>query len=279
MPPKTKDIDTKKLNQLATELVTIGALAGPVTTKSNRQIKGLAFLLKDLRSTDLKKILSRLDLTVPLSKDAVTTLGTLKQIIEENEKLKELSVTDNLTGLFNVRFFRDRLEVEIHRVSRTEKPCSLMMLDLDHFKPVNDQYGHQTGDQLLRDVASILRAQARVIDIPIRYGGDELAIILPDTGTWAGLRMAERLRKQIETDPRTAKYGVTTSIGLATHHSTDHEDTTALVERADQALYQAKRQGGNSIYVFESDRLKEKPTEVTVSERDDLFLRLPMEED
>ena len=268
------DITLEELENLARELLEVGALAGPVTSDGEERAKGLAFLIRDLTSDRLREILERVDLRVPLSENSMETLEALKQVVDENRELRALSVTDTLTGLFNRRFFRDRLSVEMQRVRRSEKPCSLIMLDLDKFKPVNDTHGHQAGDELLRAVADIIRNNIRSVDMPVRYGGDEMAVILPDTSLIAAHKIAERIRNELEKDPKTAQYKVTASLGLATHHHWDSEEMDGLIRRADQALYTAKSQGGNTVWFLEIDRDKEKPTEVTVSERDSLFLAL-----
>jgi diguanylate cyclase (GGDEF)-like protein len=269
------DITLEELESLARELLEAGALAGPVTSNGEDHTRGLAFLIRDLTSDRLNEILDRVDLRIPLTEKSMDTLEALKQVVVENRELRELSVTDTLTGLFNRRFFRDRLSVEMQRVRRSEKPCSLIMMDLDRFKSVNDTHGHQAGDELLRQVAEIIRNNIRAVDMAVRYGGDEMAVILPDTSLIAAHKMSDRIRAEFEENPHTAQYGVTASIGLATHHHWDSEDAEGLIRRADQALYKAKDQGGNMVWFLEIDRDKEKPTEVTVSERDSLFLGLP----
>lgn len=273
----TKTYDLDRLKNLVFELGKHVILKGKATTGGGRRTKGLLFIIKDFRAADVKELLGSVDFSIPLTSDAYDMLAAFKQIEIENKDLRELVVTDNLTGLYNTRYFRERLQVELERVSRTEKPCSLIMIDLDHFKPVNDTYGHQTGDKLLKSVADIIQTNIRVVDVAVRYGGDEMAVILPDTGTMAAFRMAERIRNELINDRRTAQFGVTGSFGIATCQPYDREDVTGLVERADQALYKSKGEGGNRAWYFESDWLKEKTTEVTVSERDDLFL--PVEDD
>lgn len=267
------EIKPERLEELVKELIRAGALAGPITTSGGRRTKGLAFILEDMTSARLKKLLGRFDLTLPLSPKGLETLAALKDIVAQNRGLTELSVRDNLTGLYNFRYFQDRLRVEMERVRRTEHPCSLLMIDLDKFKPVNDTYGHQTGDEVLRYAADIIQAGVRTVDIAVRYGGDEFAVILPDTGTRPALRLAERIREHLALDPRTSKYGVTGSLGLSTHHHFDGGGMEDLIERADQSMYQAKRDGGNHVRVFESDRLREAWTEVTPAEKEALFFR------
>ncbi|MEW5723355.1 MAG: GGDEF domain-containing protein [Thermodesulfobacteriota bacterium] len=268
----------EELEELARELVALGALAGPLTTPGG-SARGLAFVLRDLTLAQVREILARVDLTLPLSDNGIKTLTRLKDILAENARLQELTVTDSLTGLYNVRHFRERLEVELHRAERTEKSCSVLMIDLDRFKPVNDTHGHQEGDRLLRTAAGLIRTSVRAVDVPVRYGGDEFAVILPEAGTVSAARIAERIRGLFHQDPHTSAYGVTGSFGLATHHYGDHETGEELIGRADEALYEAKKAGGDRVWFFEADRLKEKPTGVTVSERDDLFSALILDND
>ena len=193
----------------------------------------------------------------------------LRDIVRENRMLRELSVTDTLTGLYNRRFFLDRLQVEMERVRRTEKPCALIMIDLDGFKQVNDTQGHQAGDELLQRVGELIKTSVRAVDLPVRYGGDEFAVILPEAGAQAALKMAERIRNRFLEDQLVSAAGVTGSFGLASYYHYQFESLEELVERADKALYHSKSRGGNQTYFFEKDL--EKPTEVTTSERDDLY--------
>ena len=270
-PDEEKRTGEDRLEELVEELLRAGASAGPVTSPDEDRVRGMAFLLRDLKAEDLERLADRLDLILPMSPGGLETLTYLKQVVAENRSLKELAVTDTLTGLYNVRHFNERLMIELHRVRRTEKSCSLLMIDLDKFKPVNDQFGHQTGDELLKVVAEIIRTGIRAMDVPCRYGGDEFAVILPDTGLKAAIRTAERIRQSLEADERTAGHGVTGSFGLATCHHFSPDDPASLVERADRALYLAKKQGGNLVKYFEADGKPEEPTEVTVSEREDLY--------
>lgn len=268
------DLSLDRLEALVQELTSAEALAGRLIEKETRIVRGLCFLIQNLSDEEFKQLEQHFHLTVPLSGDSQDTLATLKNIVSENSKLKELSTTDSLTGLYNFRYFKHRLSVELERVKRLEKPCSLLMIDLDHFKEVNDTYGHQTGNLLLKKVAAILVANVRAVDVPVRFGGDEFAVILPDTGTRAGERLAERIREKLEADPEVSGYGVAASQGLATNHHFDQEQAEDLIDRADQALYRAKKAGGNRTWSFESDKHKEEPTGITIRERDSLDFHL-----
>ncbi|MBU2552352.1 MAG: GGDEF domain-containing protein [Proteobacteria bacterium] len=273
-PPRHPALDEERLDRLARELTGTEALKGRLVRSGGRRTQGLAILLADLSADHAARILGRADFTLPLSEEGLETLAALKAVIEENERLKDQAVTDAMTGLYNRRYFRERLGIELERVKRTEKPCSLVMADLDHFKPVNDQYGHQVGDDLLRAAAQLLKDNLRAVDVPVRYGGDEFAIILPETGSQQALELTERILTRLSGDPLMARYGVTASLGLATHQYHYQESAVSLIERADQALYQVKREGGNSVRMSEADRVREASTELTGTEREALYLSL-----
>ncbi len=169
-----------------------------------------------------------------------------------NLQLEAISVTDDLTGLYNRRYFFERLEEYLRAARRHRLPLSLMMLDLDHFKRINDTFGHPTGDRVLKALAEVIRSGLRASDIPARYGGEEFLILLPYTGEAEATRLAERLRRTISGHPFSIPESarpVTISIGVA-EFDVDHPvDGEALVARADAALYRAKRDGRNRVAV------------------------------
>jgi len=163
------------------------------------------------------------------------------------EKLRHLSVTDELTGLFNYRFFRECLRYEFRRARRYQKPLSCIMLDIDHFKQINDTFGHLAGDQTLQRLAATISRATREVDICARYGGDEFVILLPETPHAGAMQCALNLRKNIEEIrlPH-SEVGVTASIGVATLDPlTDSEEE--LLHQADKALLMAKQRGRNNI--------------------------------
>jgi diguanylate cyclase (GGDEF)-like protein len=175
-----------------------------------------------------------------------------------NERLKHLGLTDALTGVHNRRYFDQRLREEIDRSLRKGQPLSCLLLDLDHFKSVNDRWGHQNGDLVLREVAERIKLQLRVSDAMARYGGEEFAVLLVQTGESTALSIAERIREAIAAEPLRLLDGqsaaLTLSIGSTTLHMARREpdlDAVArrLVSCADQALYQAKQQGRNKVRV------------------------------
>jgi two-component system cell cycle response regulator len=173
-----------------------------------------------------------------------------RQRAQLEEELRRLARFDELTGLCNRRYFLDRLTQEMLRARRYGSPLSLLMLDLDHFKQINDTYGHIIGDTVLATVASLLHDTVRATDIPGRYGGEEFCIVLTETKIDGARLLAERLRRRIAEAvfPAVgdAAFRVTCSVGLAQFRN-DITDTVAFLDLADRALYQAKAAGRNCI--------------------------------
>jgi diguanylate cyclase (GGDEF)-like protein len=162
------------------------------------------------------------------------------------QQMQHQALTDGLTGCFNRRFFEIQLERDLHLATRMRQPVSLILLDIDHFKRVNDSHGHDAGDAALRLLAGALREEVRGVDTAARYGGEEFAIILPQAGEEGALVVAERLRSRIERTEVPGVGCITASIGVATFplHASSRE---LLVTAADRALYQAKRTGRNRV--------------------------------
>ena len=173
--------------------------------------------------------------------------------VDLHETVQRQAVTDELTGLFNHRRFQEVIAVEVERAKRFEQPLGLIMLDLDDFKNVNDRYGHLQGDQVLREVARILLDTSREIDEPARYGGEEMAVALPQTDLEGASLFAERLRARIESLEVPMVRGgdgvvrITASVGAAALPQSSGPDKDALVQAADAALYRAKRLGKNRV--------------------------------
>jgi two-component system, cell cycle response regulator len=173
------------------------------------------------------------------------------QLEEKNRELEQLSISDGLTGLYNHRHMHELLAEEFERSRRTGEPMSVVMLDLDRFKEVNDTHGHQAGDRVLVELADILRESAREIDKLGRYGGEEFMAILPDSDPDAGVTFAERVREMVEKqqfDIRAeAPLRMTISAGVATHPHDEPDGARRLVHYADLALYSAKKTGRNRV--------------------------------
>ena len=162
----------------------------------------------------------------------------------------EMAITDQLTGLHNRRYMARHLDTLMKNASDA-KPISFLIMDIDYFKAVNDTYGHDVGDEVLRDFASRIAANVRGIDLACRYGGEEFVVVMPDTDAGYAYTVAERLRQSIELTPfpisrAPDKINVTASIGIASSNG-NGDDSDKLLHRADQALYRAKREGRNRV--------------------------------
>ncbi len=168
-----------------------------------------------------------------------------RQLEEANAQLEQQRATDKLTGLTNRYVFERRLEEEFQRSLRHGAPLSLAMLDIDAFKAFNDAYGHVAGDAVLRQVAQLIEHHGRVSDIAVRYGGEEFAVILPNTNTGGAFILGERFRQAIEAAAWKHR-PITVSVGVSTLTS-DIPDVVSLVAAADKALYHSKRAGRNTV--------------------------------
>ncbi len=167
-----------------------------------------------------------------------------------NKRLRQLSVTDGLTELFNHRHIHELLQEEFERSNRSGEPIAVSMLDLDHFKRVNDTHGHPTGDVILYETAQILRDTAREIDMPGRYGGEEFIVILPNTTEDAAAHLAERIRQRVLDHvfrDEDTEVHMTLSCGVASFPGEGIDSPESLLKRADEALYAAKEGGRNRM--------------------------------
>lgn len=171
----------------------------------------------------------------------------------QEEKLEAISITDSLTGLHNLRYFRMRLEEEYASAKRTKRPLSLMMLDLDFFKRINDRFGHGVGDRMLRAAAEAMKNVSRKEETAARIGGEEFAIILPELSGENALRAAERVREAVKHVALKLAGGeavsVTVSVGLFDHSAPLPANPDELLARVDRALYLAKDQGRDRVVV------------------------------
>jgi len=166
-------------------------------------------------------------------------------------RVKSRADHDGLTRLHNRRAFDERLTEEMRRHQRYGQPMSLLMCDIDHFKGVNDTYGHLTGDHVLREVGRLLVETLRSTDFSARFGGEEFVVILPQTDEQQAFALAERLRNGIANlrfSQNGQSFGITVSIGVAHLQPGDLSRRRGLLKKVDQALYQAKRQGRNQVF-------------------------------
>ncbi|HEV7240458.1 MAG TPA: GGDEF domain-containing protein [Thermoanaerobaculia bacterium] len=175
-----------------------------------------------------------------------------------NRLLSEVSSRDSLTGLYNRWFVMEKIDSELNRSLRHGSPMSLLMLDVDHFKRINDTWGHSAGDQVLQGIGKLLRDCCRVYDVPGRYGGEEFCIVLPETKIGNTSVVAERIRRRLEDTALQCgetSIAVTASIGIAGMDTPDDGHTLSpagLIERADRALYSAKNRGRNRVELWDS---------------------------
>lgn len=200
-------------------------------------------------------------------KARVSSLLRIKELQDrintKKRQLEDLSFTDGMTGLYNHRYLQQRLNEEFKRAQRYNDPLSCVMVDLDHFKKVNDTCGHPFGDQVVKDTADILRQCVREHDIVTRYGGDEFLIILPRTHFTGSLTVAERIWKTLDshtvTDGKNARK-VTASIGISFYPNKNVTGPEQLIAHADEALYKAKRDGRNKICLYQHYNYFYQPT-------------------
>jgi diguanylate cyclase (GGDEF)-like protein len=175
-------------------------------------------------------------------------------LVMKNRILSEISHKDALTGLYNRFYVMEKIDSEMNRALRHGYPISVLMLDLDHFKRINDSYGHPVGDEVLKIVGQVLRESCRVYDVAGRYGGEEFCIVLPETQVGNTTQVAERIRNRLATTPLSVgstSIVVTASIGVAGMDSTEGVlSASTLVERADRALYSAKHLGRNRVEMW-----------------------------
>jgi len=183
-----------------------------------------------------------------------------RQLLEANERLRHMSQTDVLTGLDNRRFLEERIEEMFEHAKRLNEPFACVMCDLDRFKSVNDTYGHQAGDAVLKQLARILRHEVREIDRAGRFGGEEFMLLLPGTVLDAAVTFAERVRKQIEAHTFTfdgTSIRRTASFGVSAWPHPRIPNCDVLVRAADDAMYVAKETGRNRVIRFDSDEFNE----------------------
>lgn len=218
----------------------------PITSQANHMYQNITiFPLASLTGKVEQICLVIYDVT----DEAVSRLGMQSL----NNQLEKISRVDGLTGLYNRRFWEEQFVMEFKRDKRSDSPSALIMIDIDHFKQVNDTYGHPAGDEVIKALAGIIKKATRETDVAGRYGGEEFAIMLPDTPVANVEFVSERIRRLVE--KCTVVYdeidiSFTISIGIAGFKQT-HKDSTQWLDSADKALYQAKESGRNRVIVAE----------------------------
>jgi diguanylate cyclase (GGDEF)-like protein len=212
-------------------------------------MKPFSEILQDANEELGKLNLSYEQLTVDLKQAKEKAENYAQELQKANEELRKMALKDGLTGLYNHRYFQDLMDHELSRARRYKKPFSLIMLDLDHFKKINDHYGHPVGDVVLKGVSEAIQNSIRDCDFAARYGGDEFAVVLPETELKGAAMAAERMRKAVE-DLEIATNGididVSISIGVTCYHTlADKKDKSEIISEADKALYKSKKKGRN----------------------------------
>lgn len=179
------------------------------------------------------------------------------KLADSNRRLEEMTLTDELTGLYNMRFMVQFLEKQFELLTRYERPFSIMMIDLDHFKDVNDQNDHLVGSASIKTIGGVINETTRRSDVKARYGGDEYIVAMPETDRTNGQLAGERLRSAISQAELKNSQGelfkITGSIGVATFDRSRHKNFTDLVKDADRAMYLAKERGRNQVVMYDQD--------------------------
>ena len=206
------------------------------------------------RTNEVRHLCSRIQRTADKNGKRIRDFAVILDITERKrleEDLRAQAATDPLTGVPNRRSFETTARREVERARRYAKPFSVLALDIDHFKCVNDNYGHDIGDIVLKGMAQICLGKMRVTDTLARLGGEEFAILLPETDIDAATNLAERLRYAVEANPIVTAKGalpVTVSLGVA-QYAPNEPTIDAALKRADEALYEAKHAGCNKVVV------------------------------
>ncbi len=211
--------------------------------------------------------------TCPVGEKHCEYLDEIASLRKQVRELSKLVHKDSLTGMFNFRFLIQSLELEMERTRRCDVPTVLILADLDHFKQVNDTWGHKTGNDALVQIANSIRGVVRKLDIPCRFGGEEFAIILPSTELLVGIQVAERIRNTIQQTPLLTNDGeinLTASFGVDVYVATQNETPELFLKRTDHYLYQAKTDGRNCVAHATSERIKAE-SNITAGERNALF--------
>jgi len=237
------DVRFSKVADEKTDFVTRSLIAVPLITDG--RVVGVMEAI-----TDDETCFNEFDVSI------LTHLATQAAIALDNAELYEMAITDGMTKLFIHRYFQQRLEEEFNRAKRYNNHLSIVMFDIDHFKGLNDNYGHQTGDEFLIKTAKIIKNSCRSSDVPCRYGGEEMSIILPRTDRKNALLFAERIRKKIETlEVFHNKELVQTTVsgGVASFKEDNPSDRVNFIKMVDTALYFSKDTGRNRMTCFNED--------------------------
>lgn len=245
----------EEVNDIAKDLESASVMVVPVAFKEHTL--GTLFLRVRRKSRGFTpKEMEFCQIVANASYHAFKNAKLFEEVSDEREDLRHLASTDQLTELFNHSFFYIRLEEEFERAVRYDSPLSLILMDIDDFKRVNDSYGHRIGDMVLRETSKVIKNSVRKIDVVARYGGEEIAVLLPQTTLSGALGEAERIRINIENTNYGYNFddgGITVSIGVASYTFEGTKRPEDLVNMADRALYEAKNAGKNCVRVLKDE--------------------------
>lgn len=212
---------------------------------------GVDYITKPFQQIE---VLTRINTHIRLRKKELELVKALDEVIKQQKLFKKLSITDDLTGLYNRRHLNNILRQEFQRSKRHGNDLSCLMLDLDHFKKVNDSFGHDFGDVVLKNFASILKEFIRSSDYAFRFGGEEFLLVLPETDIKGAIQVGEKIRLRMENTiitENTLSTSVKVSVGAASVRYNSPPDKDSLIAFADKALYKAKMNGRNQVCTYE----------------------------
>jgi diguanylate cyclase (GGDEF)-like protein len=231
-----------------------------LTSKNDMEsrIEGLRIGADDYvgKPFDERELLARVDNLLRVKK-------AHDDMLESKKRLEQLAIQDELTGVYNYRYMHTRLLEEFKRAQRYRYPLACAMIDIDHFKQFNDEFGHDVGDAVLREVAVRIGQAVREVDVVARYGGEEFLLVLPNTHFAGALTVADRVWRSVGGKPVIAaekKHKVTVSVGVSLYPSRDIKSKDQLLKSADEALYRAKNEGRDRICVFQQQGYLYRPT-------------------
>lgn len=227
-----------------------GNLSIRVQSSSNDEIGQLARVFNQMAASIQERENELRELAAGLERTVDERTATLR---EQTVMLEQMAITDPLTKIYNRRHFFSLAEIEMDKAARQQRPLSVILIDADHFKRINDTYGHPFGDRVLINVTQIIQTNIRSIDIFARYGGEEFVLLMPDTSERSALGTAERLRKIVGSNLQKhdgKEVHLSISLGVACWNGNGESNITDLIARADQALYESKRKGRNTTTLW-----------------------------
>jgi diguanylate cyclase (GGDEF)-like protein len=247
--PKLSGIECCRIIKSVAEERILPVLLLTSKTDIESRIEGLRIGADDYvgKPFDERELLARVDNLLRVKK-------AHDEMLESKKRLELLAIQDELTGVYNYRYMHTRLLEEFKRAQRYRYPLACAMIDIDHFKQFNDEYGHDLGDIVLREVAARIGRAVREIDVVARYGGEEFLLVLPNTHFAGALTVADRVWRSVGHKPVVAndrKHKVTVSVGVSLYPSRDIKSKDQLLKSADEALYRAKNEGRDRICVFQ----------------------------